>query len=53
MGVDAVSKVLYTGMEVFVEVFWGGVVSYQNDDIHLVHNFLGAKSLKILANGSI
>jgi len=33
MGVDIMSKILYTGMEVFIEVFWRGIVSHQNADI--------------------
>jgi len=53
MGVDIMSKILYTGMEAFIEVFWGGVVSHQNADIHPVHDFLGAKALKVLADSSI
>jgi len=53
MGVDIMSKILYTRMEAFIEVFQGGVVSHQNADIHPVHDFLGAKALKVLADGSI
>ncbi len=40
MGVDIMPKILYTGMEAFIEVFQGGVVGHQNADIHLVHDFL-------------
>ncbi len=47
------SKIPDTWVEVFIEIFWRGIVSHQNTDIHSVHDFLGAKSLKVLANGSI
>ena len=53
MGVDIMSKILYTRMEAFIEVFQRGVASHQNADIHPVHNFLGAIALKELADGSI
>ncbi len=46
------SKILYPGTEVSIEVFWRGVVSHQNTGIHPVCNFLGAKALKVLADGS-
>jgi len=52
LGVDAMSKILYTGMKV-LKIFWRGVISHQNADIHPVHNFLRAKTLKVLADGSI
>ncbi len=53
MGVDTMSKILDTWMKVFIKVFHRGVVSHQNANIHPVHNFLGAKALKVLADGSI
>jgi len=53
MGVEMMSKILYTGMETFIEVFLGEVVSHQNADIHPVHDFLEAKALKVLADGSV
>ena len=43
----------YTEMEDFIEVFQGGLVSHQNTDIHPVHDFLGVKALKVLADSSI
>jgi len=53
MGVDIMAKNLHIGPEAFVEILLGGVVGQQNTDIHLVHDALRAKTLKILADGSI
>jgi len=53
MGVDIMAKVLHNGLEDFVEVLLGGVVGYQNTDIHLVHDALRVKTLKVLADGSV
>jgi len=48
-----VTKVLYIGLEAFVEVLWGGVVGHQDANIHLVCDALRAKTLEVLANGSV
>jgi len=48
-----VSKVLHTWAEVFVELLWGGIIGCQNTDVHPVANLLGAKSLEVLAYGSV
>jgi len=53
MGVDIMAKILQVRPEAFVEVLLGGFVGHQNTDIHLVHDALRAKTLKILADGSI
>ena len=49
MGVDIVAKILQIGLEAFVEILLGGIVGYQNADVHLVHHALGAETLKVLA----
>jgi len=52
-GVDIMPKVLYAGLEASVEFFRRGVISNQDTDIHPFHDFLGAKTLKVFANGSV
>jgi len=53
VGVDAVTKIINTWVEVFVELLWGGIVGCQNTDVHPVANLLGAKSLEVLAYSSV
>ena len=53
VGIDIMPKVLDTWAKAGIEFFWRGIVGSQNTDIHPVSNFLGAKSLNILADSSI
>jgi len=52
-GLDIMAEILQIRPEAFVEVLLGGVVGHQNTDIHLVCDALRAKTLKVLADGSI
>ncbi len=52
-GVDIVSKGLHIRAKNFIEVFWGGVIGYQDINVHPVRNALGMETLEVLTHGHV
>lgn len=47
------SKGLDAGTEALEEFFRGGIEGHKNTNVHAVGDFLGAKTLEVLANSSV